>query len=57
MNVSFTTQQRHTAAQGLLILATAIALVTLAAATGSMPSGFTVQAETLMAFAQGALGA
>ena len=38
MNVSFTTQQRHTAAQGLLILATAIALVTLAAATGSMPS-------------------
>jgi hypothetical protein len=57
MNVSFTTQQRHTVAQGLFILATAIAVVTVAAATGSMPSGFTVQAETLMAFAQGALGA
>jgi len=57
MNVTFTTQQRHTVAQGLLIFAAALAFVTFAAATGSMPSGFTVQAETLMAFAQGVLGA
>ncbi len=57
MNVTFNTQQRHTLAQGLLIFAAAIAFVTLASATGSIPSGFTVQAETLMAFAQGVLGA
>ena len=57
MNVSFNTQQRHTLAQGLLIFAAAIALVSLAAATGAMPSGVTVQAETLMAFVQGLLSA
>jgi hypothetical protein len=57
MNVTFNTQQRHTVAQALLIFAAAIAFVTLASATGSIPSGFTVQAETLMAFAQGVLGA
>ncbi len=57
MNVTFTTQQRHTLAQGLLIFAAAIALVTLAAASGVMPSGLTVQTEALTAFAQGLLGA
>ncbi len=57
MNITFNSPQRHTVAQGLLILAAAIALVTLAVAVGSMPSGFTVRAEILVAFAQGALGA
>lgn len=57
MNVAFTTRQRHTVAQGLLIFAAAIVLVSLAASTGSMPSGLSVQAETLMAFVQGVLGA
>ena len=57
MNITFNGPQRHTVAQGLLILAAAIVFVTVALAAGSMPSGFTVRAEILVAFAQGALGA
>ncbi len=57
MNVTFSTRQRHVLAQGLVIFGTAIVFVTLAVATGTMPSGFTVQSESLMAIAQGVLGA
>lgn len=57
MNVTFTTQQRNAVAQGLMIFAAAFAFLSFAAATGSMPSGFTVQSETLLAFVQGVLGA
>jgi hypothetical protein len=57
MNITFTSQQRHTLARVLLISAAAIGFVTLAAATNALAGGFTVRAETLIAFAQGALGA
>ena len=55
MNVTFSTRQRHVLGQGLVIFGTAIVFVTLALATGSMPSGFTVQTESLMAMAQAVL--
>ena len=40
-----------------MVFAIAVAFVALALAAGSMPSGFAVRAEALIAFAQGALGA
>lgn len=57
LNISFTTHQRHTLGRGLMVFAIAVAFVALALAAGSMPSGFAVRAEALIAFAQGALGA
>ena len=57
MNVTFSTRQRSVLAQGLLIFGVAVAFVALATATGAMPSAHAVQAETLVAMAQGVLGA
>jgi hypothetical protein len=57
MNITFTGQQRHRLTRVLLISAAAVGLVTLAMATNALPNGFMVRAETLIAFAQGALGA
>ena len=57
MNITFTSQQRHALARILLVSAAVIGLVTLAAAAKALPSGFAVRAESLIAIAQGVLGA
>jgi hypothetical protein len=56
MNIP-TPQQKNTLVQGVAIFVLAIGLVTAAHAANAIPSTFAIQSETLLAFAQGIIGA